>query len=99
VQKSLPANPEKLSSVAAPDVLGKFLGAQEAGASGLRPRTLANQAQKARLAPRSVLWALLEIQIFGMKCKAHGAQQPQCTWVHEDCEHRATQQFARKMNL
>jgi cardiolipin synthase (CMP-forming) len=34
-----------------------------------------------------------------MKCKAHGAQQPQCTYVHEDCEHRATPQFAQKMNL
>jgi len=43
--------------------------------------------------------ALLEIQIFGMKCKAHRAQQPECTSVHEDCEHRATQRFPRKMNL
>ena len=41
----------------------------------------------------------LEIQICGMKCKSHGAQQPQSTSVHEDCEHRAAQQFARKMNL
>ena len=43
--------------------------------------------------------SLLEIQILGMKCKAPGAQQPQCTSVHEDGEHRATPQFARKMNL
>jgi hypothetical protein len=41
----------------------------------------------------------LKIQLFGMKCKAPGAQQPEWTSVHEDCEHRATPQFAQKMNL
>jgi len=44
-------------------------------------------------------WALLEIQIFGMKCKADGTQQPERTSVREDCEYRPTPQFARKMNL
>jgi hypothetical protein len=40
-----------------------------------------------------------EIQIVGMKCKARSAQQPERTRVREDCEHRTTTQFARKMNL
>jgi len=44
-------------------------------------------------------YAWLKIQIFGMKSKAPGAQQPECTSVHEDCEHRATRQFAQKMDL
>jgi hypothetical protein len=48
---------------------------------------------------RICIKALLEIQIFGMKCKAHGAPEPERTGVREDFEHRATQQFARKMNL
>ncbi len=43
--------------------------------------------------------ALLEIQIFGMKCKADGTQQPERTQVREDCEYRPTTQFTRKMNL
>jgi len=37
--------------------------------------------------------------ITGMKCKAPGAQQPEWTSVHEDCEHRATPQFARQLDL
>ncbi len=55
------------------------------------------------------LRALLEIQIFGMKCKARVASpfglmrgsrsNRNVLQVHEDCEHRATRQFARKMNL
>ena len=34
-----------------------------------------------------------------MKCEALGAEQPECTQVHEDCEHRATMQFAKKTDL
>jgi len=48
---------------------------------------------------RSDFRALLGIQIFGMKCKADGTQQPERTSVREDCEYRPTLQFARKMDL
>jgi hypothetical protein len=51
----------------------------------------------------------LEIQICRMECKAlvvsllvlkRGSRRtPECTYAHEDCEHRATQKVAQKMNL
>jgi hypothetical protein len=53
------------------------------------------------------MWIPPKIHFTGMQCEAHGAQAQtegaqvcaECTFVHEDCEHRATKQCAREMNF